>query len=240
MRACQAALEALPDEQPVGAAGAAAGEAVGAVSLEVALEVAMAGAVVRAREKLDVVFSCQHYGEARREGAPQAADVDLLLRLLPGLKVAYLERRSAVEVAVEGGSSDGGSGAAARGDSGAAASSDSGAGAGRDNGAGASGDSGAAAGSGTDQYAAVLVGSDGAGGLHELGRVALPGMPILGEGKPENQSLGLTFTRGAKLMVVDMNQARALHEPRMSIARAWRVHRVRIACTSRVPCTSMR
>jgi len=48
--------------------------------------------------------------------------------------------------------------------------------------------------------------SDGAGGLQELGRVALPGMPILGEGKPENQNLGLVFTRGAKLMVVDMNQ----------------------------------
>ena len=232
MRACQAALEALPDEQPVGAAGAAAGEAVGAVSLEVALDVAMAGAVVRAREKLDVVFSCQHYGEARREGAPQAADVDLLLRLLPGLKVAYLERRSAAEVAAEGGISDGGSGAAARGDSGAAASGDSGAGAG--------GDSGAAAGGGADQYAAVLVGSDGAGGLRELGRVALPGMPILGEGKPENQSLGLTFTRGAKLMVVDMNQARASHAHRACMACAWRVHRTCIARTSRVPCTSMR
>ena len=61
-------------------------------------------------------------------------------------------------------------------------------------------------GAGTDAFAAVLVASDGAGGLRELGRVALPGMPILGEGKPENQNLGLTFTRGAKLMVVDMNQ----------------------------------
>ena len=65
---------------------------------------------------------------------------------------------------------------------------------------------GAGGGAGADEFAAVLVTSDGAGGLQELGRVALPGMPILGEGKPENQNLGLVFTRGAKLMVVDMNQ----------------------------------
>ena len=66
----QAALEAMPAERPVGAAGAAgAAGAVGAVGavgaavpLDEALEAAMAGAMVRAREKLDVVFSCQvHY-----------------------------------------------------------------------------------------------------------------------------------------------------------------------------------
>ena len=60
----QAALEAMPAERPVGAAGAAgaAGAVGAAVSLDEALEAAMAGAMVRAREKLDVVFSCQvHY-----------------------------------------------------------------------------------------------------------------------------------------------------------------------------------
>ena len=34
----------------------------------------------------------------------------------------------------------------------------------------------------------------------------LPGNPILGEGKPENQNLIIQFTRGEKLMVIDMNQ----------------------------------
>ena len=60
----QAALEAMPAERPVRAAGAAgaAGAVGAAVSLDEALEAAMAGAMVRAREKLDVVFSCQvHY-----------------------------------------------------------------------------------------------------------------------------------------------------------------------------------
>ena len=132
--------------------------------------------------------SCwQHYGEAKREGGAQAADVELLLRLLPGLKVAFLERRTAAEVAAEtaaGGGDDGGGGG----------------------GGGGGGAAAAGSGAGADEFAAVLVTSDGAGGLSELGRVALPGMPILGEGKPENQNLGLTFTRGAKLMVVDMNQ----------------------------------
>ena len=57
----QAALEAMPAERPVGAAGAT-GAVGAAVPLDEALEAAMAGAMVRAREKLDVVFSCQvHY-----------------------------------------------------------------------------------------------------------------------------------------------------------------------------------
>jgi hypothetical protein len=53
--AFQAALEAMPAEPPVGASGAAGA----AAPLGDALEAAMAGAMVRAREKLDVVFSCQ-------------------------------------------------------------------------------------------------------------------------------------------------------------------------------------
>tara|TARA_B110001469_G_C9386461_1_gene199866 strand:+ start:108 stop:362 length:255 start_codon:yes stop_codon:yes gene_type:complete len=53
--AFQAALEAMPAERPVGASGAAGA----AAPLGDALEAAMAGAMVRAREKLDVVFSCQ-------------------------------------------------------------------------------------------------------------------------------------------------------------------------------------
>ena len=167
------------------------------------------------------VSCCQHYGEAKREGAPQAADVELLLRLLPGLKVAFLERRTAAEVAAEtvaesgggggdgGGGSGGGEGGGGGGGGGEGGGGGGGSGGGGEGGGGGGGGGGAAAaggGAGTEEFAAVLVTSDGAGGLSELGRVALPGMPILGEGKPENQNLGLTFTRGTKLMVVDMNQ----------------------------------
>ena len=52
----------------------------------------------------------------------------------------------------------------------------------------------------------MLIAGDGAGGVRELSRVALPGMPIIGEGKPENQNLGLQFARGRRVMLVDMNQ----------------------------------
>ncbi len=44
--------------------------------------------------------------------------------------------------------------------------------------------------------------------IEELGRVAFPGNPILGEGKPENQNIALTFTRGHRVMLIDMNQVR--------------------------------
>lgn len=37
-------------------------------------------------------------------------------------------------------------------------------------------------------------------------RVKLPGNPILGEGKPENQNHSLIFTRGRYLQAIDMNQ----------------------------------
>ena len=42
--------------------------------------------------------------------------------------------------------------------------------------------------------------------MEELSRVALPGNPILGEGKPENQNLGMAFTTGECVTMVDMNQ----------------------------------
>ena len=108
-----------------------------------------------------------------------------------------------------GGGGGGGGGDGGIGGGGVSVGGGDGSGGGDGGGGGGGGGGGAAAaggGAGTDEFAAVLVTSDGAGGLSELGRVALPGMPILGEGKPENQNLGLTFTRGTKLMVVDMNQ----------------------------------
>ena len=52
----------------------------------------------------------------------------------------------------------------------------------------------------------ALVCANGDGRIVELGRVRLPGNPILGEGKPENQNIAIPFTRGQHLMIVDMNQ----------------------------------
>ena len=37
-------------------------------------------------------------------------------------------------------------------------------------------------------------------------RIKLPGPPILGEGKPENQNHAIIFTRGEGLQTIDMNQ----------------------------------
>jgi callose synthase len=52
----------------------------------------------------------------------------------------------------------------------------------------------------------VLVKSDRKGGIQEIYRVRLPGNPILGEGKPENQNHAMIFTRSEFLQTIDMNQ----------------------------------
>ncbi|CAE7582975.1 CALS5, partial [Symbiodinium microadriaticum] len=43
--------------------------------------------------------------------------------------------------------------------------------------------------------------------VKEVYRIKLPGNPILGEGKPENQNHAIIFTRGRYLQAIDMNQA---------------------------------
>ena len=42
--------------------------------------------------------------------------------------------------------------------------------------------------------------------VREVFRVKLPGNPVLGEGKPENQNHAIIFTRGRYLQAIDMNQ----------------------------------
>lgn len=59
-------------------------------------------------------------------------------------------------------------------------------------------------------FASVLLHVDDQGGVIEQARVELPGMPILGEGKPENQNLALPFVRAERVFMVDMNQV--LHD----------------------------
>jgi len=60
--------------------------------------------------------------------------------------------------------------------------------------------------SGASVYYSVLVKSDCKGGVQEIYRVRLPGNPVLGEGKPENQNHAMIFTRGEFLQTIDMNQ----------------------------------
>jgi callose synthase len=55
-------------------------------------------------------------------------------------------------------------------------------------------------------YYSVLVKSDGKGNITEVYRVRLPGDPVIGEGKPENQNHAMIFTRSEFLQTIDMNQ----------------------------------
>jgi len=50
--------------------------------------------------------------------------------------------------------------------------------------------------SGEMAFYSCLVKSNGSGKIQEIYRVRLPGNPILGEGKPENQNHAMIFTRG--------------------------------------------
>eukprot|EP00531_Pseudo-nitzschia_arenysensis_P008982 CAMPEP_0116126230 /NCGR_PEP_ID=MMETSP0329-20121206/6225_1 /TAXON_ID=697910 /ORGANISM="Pseudo-nitzschia arenysensis, Strain B593" /LENGTH=2134 /DNA_ID=CAMNT_0003620307 /DNA_START=237 /DNA_END=6641 /DNA_ORIENTATION=- len=59
---------------------------------------------------------------------------------------------------------------------------------------------------GASLYYSVLVKSDGKGNILELYRVRLPGNPVIGEGKPENQNHAMIFTRSEFLQTIDMNQ----------------------------------
>ncbi|TDH64861.1 hypothetical protein CCR75_001558 [Bremia lactucae] len=62
-------------------------------------------------------------------------------------------------------------------------------------------------------YFSVLIkGGEELGTVHEIYRVRLPGNPILGEGKPENQNAAVVFTRGENLQTIDMNQDGYLEE----------------------------
>jgi callose synthase len=48
--------------------------------------------------------------------------------------------------------------------------------------------------------------------IREVYRVKLPGNPMVGEGKPENQNHAIIFTRGEFLQTIDMNQEAYLEE----------------------------
>jgi len=59
---------------------------------------------------------------------------------------------------------------------------------------------------GAATFYSVLVKSNGKGGINEIYRIRLPGNPVVGEGKPENQNHAMIFTRGEFVQTIDMNQ----------------------------------
>lgn len=61
-------------------------------------------------------------------------------------------------------------------------------------------------------YFTVLIKADENGNPVEVYRIRLPGNPILGEGKPENQNSAIIYTRGESLQTIDMNQDGYLEE----------------------------
>lgn len=68
-----------------------------------------------------------------------------------------------------------------------------------------------------EEFYSVLIKSErspttGAQEIKEVYRIRLPGNPVLGEGKPENQNHAIVFTRGEHLQTIDMNQSNYLEE----------------------------
>eukprot|EP00953_Heterococcus_sp_UTEX-ZZ885_P000789 949-Heterococcus_DN1.PRE.1 len=60
---------------------------------------------------------------------------------------------------------------------------------------------------GHNEYFSVLIkAAEDGQSIEEVYRVKLPGNPVIGEGKPENQNHALIFTRGENVQAIDMNQ----------------------------------
>ncbi|CAM9568890.1 unnamed protein product [Chrysoparadoxa australica] len=59
---------------------------------------------------------------------------------------------------------------------------------------------------GTSEFFSVLIKANTEGTVEEVYRVKLPGNPVVGEGKPENQNHAIIFTRGECVQAIDMNQ----------------------------------
>ena len=73
-----------------------------------------------------------------------------------------------------------------------------------------------------DEYYSVLIkaarmGEDSTKNIQEVYRVKLPGNPIVGEGKPENQNHAIIFTRGEYMQTIDMNQDNYFEEVRLVV-----------------------
>ncbi len=57
-----------------------------------------------------------------------------------------------------------------------------------------------------DCFSVLVKASEGREDIEEVYRIRLPGNPVIGEGKPENQNHAIIFAHGEYLQVMDMNQ----------------------------------
>ncbi len=177
--------------------------------------------------KFNYVVACQVYGKQRKELDPKAADIDYLLMKHPNLRVAYIDQQRVLKkdpvtgkvsteeqffsVLIRARPSPTTAAATAATGTGAAGVA---AGA---SGVGLSTSPHVAAGSSAvspSVVAAAAAAAPGSGNvvIEEVFRVRLPGDPVLGEGKPENQNHAIIFTRGERIQAIDMNQDNSLDD----------------------------
>lgn len=151
-----------------------------------------------ANQKFQYVISAQVYGKQKKEMDSKADDIDFLLKKYPNLRVAYIDRYCAVTLSLpnshpltdavafllfsEKVQDFNSSGIPIV----------------------------------KEEYYSVLVkGVDTGFGekeIQEVYRIKLPGNPIIGEGKPENQNHAIIFTRGEAVQAIDMNQENYMEE----------------------------
>ena len=159
---------------------------------------------VMAKLKFSYVVACQAYGTMKKAGDHKADDIEFLLARFPNLRVAFIETMrmshrhdslSYYSVLIKHNTDTD------------AQHVDQ-----------ATTSSGSSSGSiSNDSVGEEVMTSKKASGKHltsrhpatvtEVYRIKLPGNPILGEGKPENQNHAIIFSRGRYLQAIDMNQA---------------------------------
>ncbi|CAM9242110.1 unnamed protein product, partial [Phaeothamnion confervicola] len=151
------------------------------------------------RQKFQYVVACQVYGRMKKNADSKADDIDRLLKRFPNLRVAYIDelrmtragQSEFFSVLIKAAPGDDAVGAVGNG-------------------------GGVGVGVGAESAMALAGGGFGGGepsvpvkmqqGVQEVFRVKLPGNPVIGEGKPENQNHAIIFTRGEAIQAIDMNQ----------------------------------
>mmetsp|Transcript_16518 Transcript_16518/g.23108 ORF Transcript_16518/g.23108 Transcript_16518/m.23108 type:complete len:2184 (+) Transcript_16518:275-6826(+) len=183
--------------------------------------------------KYQYVVSCQVYGKQKEESDPKANDIEFLLHRFSNLRVAYIDNKKEegkggqtqskyYSVLIKGSQKAPGDMETEMGSPPATTST----GSPKDGGAPSpislptainttvtdeKGIVGPPAKSVAQQNAEAddewdQSGSSGGYGVETVYRVELPGNPIIGEGKPENQNHAIIFTRGEFVQTIDMNQ----------------------------------
>ena len=143
---------------------------------------------VMAKLKFSYVVACQAYGNMKKSGDHKADDIEFLLERYPNLRVAFIETMrtshrddslSYYSVLIKHNAEKS-----------------------------TPADSDLLCGSREETVTTKKASlKHQARSVTEVFRIKLPGNPILGEGKPENQNHAIIFTRGRYLQAIDMNQA---------------------------------